>query len=780
MARTELDIYVEHSQGVQDQVTLANENLDAGELAIKGLTSLAITGDAVLSNAQQRPAILLLQGTPGAPFSLTTAPHSNRWTAINLTDSDASFLALGQVSNVPVVPAGATAALVCDGSKVRVVGASGGGTWGSITGTLSDQLDLQIELDGKEPVIAAGTTGQYWRGDKTWQTLSKTAVGLGNVDNTSDASKPISTATQNALNLKADLVGGLVPSSQLPAYVDDVLEFANFAALPGTGAASIIYVTLDDNKTYRWSGSAYVEISASLALGETSATAYRGDRGKVAYDFSQLLTTRGDLLTRNATDNVRLALGAANRVLRSNGTDAVWGQVDAANDVTGLLAPANGGSGTANTGNLAWPSGGGTAALLGTANAFTDDNTFKSVGITGTGGLGFVKYAAQSSTPAAPASGFTNFADSLGRFSWRRASDGFMRTWDATLTADRVFTLPDASITVAGKEIDNAFSTAQTINAVAVAGTGETILTCTVSDAASDYLKLSNSTTANGTFGPVFFGNVDTVATKRSLYFVAQCLAANDTGTTPMMTIDSRQSAAQIATRPLLTIESFAVEKARFDGTGQFGLGTNAPGALLHVRLNNATTAAIDSVAIIGHDSTGTPAVGFGADWRGRLKSSTTTGQEAMRLRWYWDTATHASRKAGAALSIWDTAERDCLTFSSDGSRGSVGVGGATIAGRLTLPQGTATAGTAPLVFIAGTNLTSAVAGAMEYDGTDLFFSPSTTRKKVVLAPTSPSAYVVTNGTTDRTFDANATSIDELSDIIATLIVDLQAAKVIG
>jgi hypothetical protein len=56
---------------------------------------------------------------------------------------------------------------------------------------------------------------------------------------------------------------GLVPSSQLPSYVDDVIEAANFAALPGTGETSKIYVALDNGKIYRWSGSAYVEISAS-------------------------------------------------------------------------------------------------------------------------------------------------------------------------------------------------------------------------------------------------------------------------------------------------------------------------------------------------------------------------------------------------------------------------------------------------------------------------------------------------------------------------------------
>lgn len=80
---------------------------------------------------------------------------------------------------------------------------------------------------------------------------------------------------------------GKVPSSQLPSYVDDVLEFPSKSAFPATGESGKIYVALDTNLTYRWSGTAYVEISPSLALGETSSTAYRGDRGKIAYDHSQ-------------------------------------------------------------------------------------------------------------------------------------------------------------------------------------------------------------------------------------------------------------------------------------------------------------------------------------------------------------------------------------------------------------------------------------------------------------------------------------------------------------
>lgn len=77
---------------------------------------------------------------------------------------------------------------------------------------------------------------------------------------------------------------GKVPSSQLPSYVDDVLEYASQSAFPSEGETGKIYVALDTNKTYRWSGTAYVEISESLALGETSSTAYAGDKGKANAD----------------------------------------------------------------------------------------------------------------------------------------------------------------------------------------------------------------------------------------------------------------------------------------------------------------------------------------------------------------------------------------------------------------------------------------------------------------------------------------------------------------
>ena len=115
-----------------------------------------------------------------------------------------------------------------------------------------------------------------------------------------------------------------VPASQLPSYVDDVLEYANLAAFPATGEAAKIYVTLDTNKTYRWSGSAYVEISASpgstdaVAEGTTNlyftntraqaaVTSVSGNAGTT----TKLLTARSISTTGDATWSVSFD-GSAN------------------------------------------------------------------------------------------------------------------------------------------------------------------------------------------------------------------------------------------------------------------------------------------------------------------------------------------------------------------------------------------------------------------------------------------------------------------------------------
>ena len=98
----------------------------------------------------------------------------------------------------------------------------------------------------------------------------------------------LSSLLKGVANGLAELdANGVVPASQLPSFVDDVVEYDTKDLFPATGESGKVYVDKDSNITYRWSGSTYTPIGSDLALGETSSTAYRGDRGKIAYDHSQ-------------------------------------------------------------------------------------------------------------------------------------------------------------------------------------------------------------------------------------------------------------------------------------------------------------------------------------------------------------------------------------------------------------------------------------------------------------------------------------------------------------
>lgn len=113
-----------------------------------------------------------------------------------------------------------------------------------------------------------------------------------------DVSGKLDATLKGAANGLAELdASGKVPAAQLPSYVDDVVEgyFYNSKFYKEsahtteiTGEASKIYMDLATNKMYRWTGTTYGVVSETLALGETETTAYRGDRGKKAYDHSQL------------------------------------------------------------------------------------------------------------------------------------------------------------------------------------------------------------------------------------------------------------------------------------------------------------------------------------------------------------------------------------------------------------------------------------------------------------------------------------------------------------
>ena len=161
------------------------------------------------------------------------------------------------------------------------------------------------------------------------------------------------TDLNTALGLKADLVGGKVPSSQLPSYVDDVVEVANYAALPATGETGKIYITLDTNLIYRWTGSTYVEIKDTSAVwGAITGTLSSQTDLQSALDAKLSSTTAASTYVpySGATSNVNLGTNdLTSRYLVANGGSALGGVISIKQDAT-YLAKGNGFSSIASSG----------------------------------------------------------------------------------------------------------------------------------------------------------------------------------------------------------------------------------------------------------------------------------------------------------------------------------------------------------------------------------------------------------------------------------------------
>lgn len=156
---------------------------------------------------------------------------------------------------------------------------------------LDDKIDKEIadreaEIDRIENKFDGVT-------DKLEEALQKEIEDRKAGDNTITNSLNAFISTKGQPSGLAELDStGKVPAAQLPSYVDDVLEFSTKAQFPQTGETGKIYVSKDTNLTYRWTGTQYLEISQSLALGETPSTAYPGDKGKANRDALNSMPTK--------------------------------------------------------------------------------------------------------------------------------------------------------------------------------------------------------------------------------------------------------------------------------------------------------------------------------------------------------------------------------------------------------------------------------------------------------------------------------------------------------
>lgn len=178
----------------------------------------------------------------------------------------------------PVGPTGATGPAGSNGAT-GATGPAGATTIAGISG-------LQTALDSKEPIITAGTTGDYLRGDKSWQTLNKGAVGLGNVDNTSDANKNSATATLSNKTL------------QNPA-IDKINNLSANGVVTTSGGNGTLGVS-----TFPFDGNKYLDGFGNF----TAPQAILTERGDFSINTSY---TRGDIVTHEYARWYRINTGTS-------------------------------------------------------------------------------------------------------------------------------------------------------------------------------------------------------------------------------------------------------------------------------------------------------------------------------------------------------------------------------------------------------------------------------------------------------------------------------------
>lgn len=241
--------------------------------------------------------------------SAATAVSKSDITALGIPAQDTTYSTATQSDN----------GLMSSGDKTKLDGIEIGANKTVIDSELSSTSTNPVQNKAVNTAISSLNT---LVGDKSVASQITSAIDTLNLDSTY-----IAVTQKGAANGVAELdSSGKVPSTQLPSYVDDVLEYTAKSNFPSTGEAGKIYVDTSTNLAYRWGGSAYTEISPSIALGTTSSTAFRGDYGNTAYTHAN---AKGSAFTSGLykiTTNAQGHVTAATAVAKS--------------DITGLGIPA--------------------------------------------------------------------------------------------------------------------------------------------------------------------------------------------------------------------------------------------------------------------------------------------------------------------------------------------------------------------------------------------------------------------------------------------------------